>query len=236
MGFTSAFKALTHGSLNWDTQLDTDMGNLEGLFNAASALATGSNLNGLTSPGLYTGASLVNAPGGSANTFLIWENYASAGTQAQIAVDITSTAIWWRKCVASAWSAWRQLTDSSILNDSGWVTTGTGITAASGFTFNFGRYRVSNGFVQFSASVTKATAASATANAAGVVTAFSAAVMPAGLAPAFSNGVVVSTGSTSTILANGRVQSDGTVVITNLAPSQAVPVGGVLDLMGSYSL
>jgi hypothetical protein len=31
--FTSTYKALAHGALNWDTQLDADMASLEGFLN-----------------------------------------------------------------------------------------------------------------------------------------------------------------------------------------------------------
>lgn len=58
--FTSLFRALAHSTLNWDTQLDTDLGALETLLqnsaylNRSDAGPINTDWNGISLPGTYT--------------------------------------------------------------------------------------------------------------------------------------------------------------------------------------
>lgn len=235
MGVVLTSPRPTHGSLNWDTALEADLTALASGINAPVTLAASTDLNALTASGLYQGNTLVNAPGGSNQTFFLWVIRRDVNGSAQIALNISANAMWQRTQTAGAWSAWFRVNDSG--QDTGWVTASTGITAATGWTLNGSpAYRNDNGVVSIDVAVTKATAATATANAAGIIASTPVVLLPGGLTPPTSNGVFHASGGVSTAFATGFARSSGDIAIGALAPSTSIPVGGILDLKGTYLL
>lgn len=234
--FTSAFKALSHGSLNWDTQLDADLGALETLLNAPAGI-TGGDWNTVVDPGGFFGSSMANSPDGTTASFGVWVIRRGATFTAQLAIrlDATVGAMYRRVQNAGTWSAWVRINDAS--QDTGWVTSGTGITAATGWTLTSSKYRNNNGVVSLYLLLTR-TGAALTGSTAGLIAATAAAVLPAGLVPAQANGLVSAVGSQSTVAASGFVASGtGNVTITNVTPGQSIATtSGVLELVGTYLL
>lgn len=131
--FTSTYKALSHGALNWDTQLDADMTTLESLFTSTvhadrSAGGTFSgDWNTLTAPGTYSIVATntnTNAPAGS-YLYGVLEVVRAASYIAQVYHDL-NTDKWVRSYNASAWTPWRRLAAASeiLAKQNGRVTLG----------------------------------------------------------------------------------------------------------------
>jgi hypothetical protein len=235
--FTSQFKPLAHSTLNWDTQLNTDLGNLETLLNGAVSVGSGQDMNGYTALGSFTGYNWSNAPLGLSDTFLAHVIAdAASGAAVQTAHRMTNGSFEsWRRYYVSGvgWTGW--MIDTY---DTGWVTSSTGITAASGWSLSASKYRILGGAVSISV-VAARTGATITANTYGAIPTTPVANLPAGLVPAQSNGNISSVGASSTQLANGYASATGScLAITTLAPSGALftSSGSTVDLMGTYFL
>lgn len=232
MGVVLTTPRPSHGSLNWDTTIEADLGLLAAGINTATVI-DGTNANSIARSGLYIGSTLSNAPGASSNAFYIWVNALSPTSQAQIAMDYSTGALWTRKQQSGTWSAWRQQVDSST--DSGWVTTATGIVAAANFTLTSARYRILNGVVTIGIVGTRTTSA-VTANANGIITPTDVVTLPPGLVPAQANGTISNIGSGATTQAAGYATSAGGIRLVTATPSVGIPVSAGIDLMGTYLL
>lgn len=235
--FTSAFKALAHGALNWDTQLNADLGSLEALFAGATDIGSGVDLNGYGGQGTYVGFNLTNAPLGLGDTFLIQSIApASGGAAVQTAHRMTNGAQEsWRRYYISGvgWTGW--VIDTY---DTGWVTTATGIGSATGWNVTSSKYRIIGGQVSISIVATR-TGATITANSQGGITTTPVATLPPALVPAQSNGNISSVGAASTQVAQGYASASGSsIALTTLAPGGQLLTssGSTVDLMGTYFL
>jgi hypothetical protein len=108
MGVVLTSPRPAHGALNWDTAIEADLQALASAINVTSFGVT--DLNAITSSGLYYGSNLTNAPGGLANGFVVWHGWASASNQAQIALNINTNAMGFRTKLSGTWSAWKTVT------------------------------------------------------------------------------------------------------------------------------
>lgn len=131
--FTSTYKALAHGALNWDTQLDADMTALENLFtytvhaDRSGAGAINGDWNSIVAPGSYFAAATstnTNAPAG-AYLYGVLEVVRSASYVAQTYHDLQSGK-WFRTYDASTWSGWRKFATAGdiLAKQNGRVTLG----------------------------------------------------------------------------------------------------------------
>jgi hypothetical protein len=238
MGVTLTTPRPSHGGLNWDTAIEADLAAIRTAINTATNIDNAS-LNTITTSGIYTGVSLSNAPSATPTYQYFVTVVASAGGNVvQDAHNLTTGSSARRRYQTSTgtWSPWRHLVDDSS-DDTGWVTSGTGMSAAtSGWTLGASRYRIVNNVVSIQAVVTRATSA-LTVNAAGVLASASAVALPAALVPAQANGFIGSGGGASTASATGYVSaSSAAIVLTGGAPGQTIAVGAILELMGTYLL
>lgn len=92
--FTSQFRQLAHGALNWDTQLDADLGALETLLNGYPALASGGWSPQITGTGAAVGGS-ASAGGtwqkvGGLYTLVGWINFGSSASWGTDTAAITN--------------------------------------------------------------------------------------------------------------------------------------------------
>jgi hypothetical protein len=108
MGVVLTSPRPSHGSLNWDSTLETDLANIATAINVTGFGVT--DLNAITTSGLYYGSNLTNAPGGLANGFIVWHAWGSAAVQAQMALNVNTNAMAFRTRVNSVWSAWKTVT------------------------------------------------------------------------------------------------------------------------------
>lgn len=124
---------------------------------------------------------------------------------------------------------------AGAINGGGWVT--TGVTSQGNWTLNGARYRVLNGVVSLNVSLTRTVSALGAASSSGIYTGgFIIANLPAAITPAWANGVLQSVGVNATVMAACQITATGGINLTNMAPGYSLPVGGVLDLMGTYFL
>lgn len=223
----------THGSLNWDTTIESDLAALASAINTPVDVS-GTSLNSITRSGWYSGNNLTNSPDGTTASFTVVVMYASTTFASQLAVRNADGAMFRRTLGAGpAWSAWGQVVDST--SDTGWVTSGTGITAGSGFTLNGSKYRIRNGVVSIAFSVTKAASALG-ASSTGVIAQTTLVNLPAGLTPSNSGGAFQAGGASATALAFGYFSSAGTAVACLATPTTGLPASCVLDCQGTFSL
>lgn len=231
MGVVLTSPRPTHGALNWDATIEADLQALATAANVAADIS-GTNLNSLVRSGWYSGNNLTNSPDGTVASFTVLVMYQSTVFASQLAIRNADGVAFVRTLGAGpAWSAW-----ASFGADTGWVTTGTGITAASGFTLNGSSYRIRGGRVDIAFSVTKAATATA-ASSTGVVSGAPPLVnLPANLTPSASGGAFQAGGASATALAFGYFSSAGTARCSMATPTTGLPASAVLDCQGSYVL
>jgi len=220
---------------NVETALAASMPNTATVFGPA-------DLNtAFTQSGAYRGSNLTNAPGGSAASFMVVVQYQDSSTQVQTAYDLANRVAWWRRQNLGAWTSWHQYADDGnvaalAVQDTGWVTSSTGITAASGWSLVSAKYRILNGVAYLSVQATK-TGSTITAGASGNLTNTPVFNLPSALIPSSSNGNYGNSGGNASFLASGFASQDSSaIVLAVAAPSYAIAAGAVADLMGSHVL
>lgn len=233
--FTSTYKSVAHGALNWDTQLQNDFIALEGSLNNSTGV-NGGDWNTVLDPGTFFGATMANSPDGTTSSFGVWVIRRGPTYTAQLAIrlDPTVGAMYRRVQNNGTWSAWVRITDASL--DTGWVTASTGIAAATGWTLANAKYRVNNGVATIGFTATRTGAALAAASAAGIVTKTAVATVPAALTPSTTNSAWSATGQSSTYAGSGHIDSGGIVQLTLGPASAALGTNAVLDVYATYSL
>lgn len=229
MGVTLTTPRPSHGALNWDAIIEAD---LAALATAINYGANVSDCNNAIQSGYYYASGASNTPGASGQGFIVFViNRGDGAAIFQQAYNIITGQLWIRRYQSSAWTAW-----TAVVNDTGWVTSTAGFSAATGWTLGALKYRNLNGVVSIGATMTR-TGATITANAAGIITATPILNLPAAVVPGQANGVITSAGPASTVTASGYVIASSSVIsLTNAAPSQSIASGAVVDLLGTYLL
>lgn len=102
----------SHGALNWDAIIEADLGEISTKFNYADQGIPGGDLNGIIRSGWYYGSSLTNAPGSSANGFIVLTMLRPDGTTgAQLAINAAADGQFYvRRRASGAWQAWKTVT------------------------------------------------------------------------------------------------------------------------------
>lgn len=141
--FTSTVRALSHTTLNWDTQLNADMAALETLFTyslhvdrSSDGSVTVTDFNGVTAPGTYpitASGSYTHFPPG-AYGYGVLEVVRSASYVVQTYHDL-QFGRFFRTFDASAWSSWTRLPTVGDLQTQqhGAVTLGASVANGSRF-------------------------------------------------------------------------------------------------------
>lgn len=224
-----------HGALNYDSILEADFAEIATKANGVDFGVPSSDWNLLTKSGAYYASTTTNSPNGSANGFFVYDMHRSDGAgAAQIAVNVNGDLMYFRRYINSAWQPWRTLVHSG--GDTGWVTTATGITAASGWTLNSSKYRNNNGVVSIQFNCTRSGAALPAFSTAGTFTPNQIVLLPSTIVPAQSNGLLSAAGGNSTIQASGYAASAGNVTITQGTPGQTIGTNAVVEMVGTYLL
>lgn len=219
-----------HGGLNWDTNLEAALTELKTKANYADQGIPGGDLNQIQASGIYYGSGLTNAPAGSGNGFLVHHMVRPDGAAAtQLAINVNGDGIVYVRRYSSTWQPW------VFIGASGWITSASGITAATGWTVSAARYRMSGAVISIVVTATR-TGAAITANANGTISASDVANVPASIAPSQSNGLISSAGGLATVQAAGLITSSGMLRLFNATPSVGIATGAVLDLAGTYGL
>lgn len=148
--FTSAFRALAHGTLNWDTQLNADMDSLTSLFETTSVDRTwgggtyGGDWNNATFPGayrVYPGNGNQNSPIGAGvygyGTLIV---STSGQSVTQIYATHSTPRLWYRtKWNTADWTSWGLALNVDYPADTGSGGTANGFTANRFNILRFGR-------------------------------------------------------------------------------------------------
>lgn len=220
----------SHGGLNWDTNLEAALTELKTKANYADQGIPGADLNQIFLGGTYYGSGLTNAPGGSANGFLVLHMVRPDGAaQAQLAINVNADGLVYVRRYAGSWQPWQ------FIGSSGWVTSATGITAMTGWSLTSARYRQIGSTIHLGIVVSR-TGAAITANANGIISASDVASFPASLTPGQTNGAIIASGTSSTVQVAGMVTSNAVLRLANATPSVGIATGAVLDLAGTYGL
>lgn len=229
-----------HNSLNWDTVIEADLAALAGAINAASFAVPSSDWSQVLQSGQYYASSSVNAPGGSGHGFYVWDIHrGDNATAVQLAVDVNvDGALYLRRYISGAWQPWQQVataaTIQAMIGDTGWITSATGITAATGFTLTAAKYRIRNGLAIIGISGTWS-GSTVAAGANGAIANTPIVNLPALLTPTATNGQLLNNGSAASFAAAGYPSQSLAKLVFTTAPG-GMPSGGAVDAYASYYL
>lgn len=127
MGVTLISPTASHGGLNWDTNLETNLATLAAGINGSAGVPS-NDLNAITLGGVYFGSGLSNAPLGDSGYWWVHDFLGpDASNQAQVAHSLSLKSSWRRFAVGGTWTAWVRI-DAP---DTGWSL--SPIVAASGW-------------------------------------------------------------------------------------------------------
>lgn len=241
MGVTLISPTASHGGLNWDTNLETNLGRLADGINLAANLGT-ADLNAILTSGIYYGsiANLTNAPVSGGTSTLVLQVISSnvtagSGHVVQRAARTVDGATWQRSYAPGyGWTAWTQ-----IGGDTGWAF-GSNFSLASGWSTLVDPNGVGSGSslaggirlvgkqleLRFRVNRTGSTlTADSSGNLADtlVCTINTAAYQPA--SPIYDNFYVIGVRQGTV-----RLGTDGTVAITDMVPNGTISTGDTVQV------